>query len=91
MFPSVYKTLFILPDTRGLNTFILSVGNRSDRIDHKPCASHNGVVVSGAVVKEPCTATGRYFSYQRTEDGEPRLTALCEVVVIGHPHICKNI
>ncbi|KAK2155978.1 hypothetical protein NP493_2014g00018 [Ridgeia piscesae] len=74
-------------DSRGLSTFTLSVGNSSDRTDHMPCASHSGVVVSGAVVKESCTATGRYVSYQRTKDGEPRLTALCEVVVIGHPHI----
>ena len=84
----MFKTLFILPDTRGLSTFTLSVGNSSDRTDHTQCASHSGVVVSGAVVKESCTATGRYVSYQRTEDGDPRLTALCEVVVIGHPHIC---
>ena len=91
MFPTVFKTTFILPDTRGLSAFTLSVGNSSNRADHKPCASHSGVVVSGAVVKDSCTATGRYVSYQRTEDGEPRLTALCEVVVIGHPHICKDI
>ena len=90
-FPSVFKSVFILPDTRGLNTFTLSVGNRSDRTDHKPCARHSGVVVSGAVVNESCTATGRYVSYQRTENGEPRLTALCEVVVIGHPHIRKEM
>ena len=91
MFPYVFKTLFILPDTRGLITFTLSVGNSSDRTDHRQCASHSGIVVSGTVVNKSCTATGRYVSYKRTESGEPRLTALCEVVVIGHPHICKDI
>ncbi|KAK2155977.1 hypothetical protein NP493_2014g00017, partial [Ridgeia piscesae] len=39
-------------DSRGLSTFTLSVGNSSDRIDHKQCASHSGIVVSGTVVNK---------------------------------------
>ena len=79
----------MVPDGRRLSAFTLSVGNSSDVNDHTQCASHNGAVAAGATVNESCTATGRYLSFRRSGGEESHVTALCEVVVIGHRYVCK--
>ena len=72
-----------------LPTFTLSVGNSPNIVEHTKCASHNGEVAAGETVSESCTAVGRYLSFRRRDGYKSRLTALCEVAVIGHRYICK--
>ncbi|KAI0209848.1 Receptor-type tyrosine-protein phosphatase kappa [Lamellibrachia satsuma] len=74
-------------DMQHLPTFTLSVGNIPNIVEHTKCASHNGEVAAGETVSESCTAVGRYLSFRRREGYKSRLTALCEVAVIGHRYI----
>ena len=82
--------MLLLGDThKRLDTFILSVGNTTERTTHNQCASHNGPVPAGGTVESQCRAIGRYLSFSRNGGPDSYASGLCEVAVLGHRHISK--
>ncbi|KAI0218665.1 hypothetical protein LSAT2_029625, partial [Lamellibrachia satsuma] len=69
-----------------LDTFVLSVGDSDDRQSHRECARHNGRVRLSGTVEKTCNAVAQYLSFRRNGGHQSHLTALCEVVVIGHTY-----
>ena len=73
-----------------LKEFRLSVGNSSESDQLVQCATHSGPVAKSASVTTSCEAVGRYLEFRRSGiRGDKHVTALCEVVVIGHRYISK--
>ena len=72
-----------------VDTFILSIGDSSERHSHTQCASHNGRVAAAGRVEEQCRIISRYLSFRRDEGYQSYAAGLCEVVVIGHRYIGK--
>ena len=85
----LYLTNVYITDPERLKTFILSVGNSSDRARYTGCASNYDRVAAGATVTKTCIAVARYLSFRRDGGDDSYVTGLCEVVVIGHTHVCK--
>ena len=72
-----------------VDTFILSIGDSSDRHSNTECASHNGRVAAAGRVEEQCRGIARYISFRRDEGYQSYAVGLGEVVVIDHRYIGK--
>ena len=77
----------MISDDKLQNTFIIKVGNSSQRDEHVECQSD--AVGGGAIFNVSCPAIGRYISVLQKGGNDTKVAALCEVVVIGNKYISK--